>query len=450
MRTAGVVQRFLLILMCAGMLGACASSYPTRTVSYKETPLDKPAASPSDSELLSVRIEAFDPGKLPEDAEVAKGLSTEIRNAESYYIPVQLKETMQKSGHWGPVRVTPRGARDGEVVVSGKILESDAEILKLEIQVRDAAGVRWFTKEYESVVDDMAYVRAAANGVDAFQGLYTEIANDIAAYRKKMTKEDHAAIRQVAELKFGTEFAPDAYDGYLKKADIPEEQGGGLQKVLSFFNTGERELDRKPIYTVSRLPSSQDPVVQRVERLRAREELLVDTLDQQYDTLARGVQGPYTNWRTSRLKEVNALREAESVKRSEQAKAVAVGILGVIAGAALASQNSGGGCYGCVTAGAAVAGGAVAIAVQMADRASNQAAAETSMRRAALEELGNSLASDVKPTVMEVEGQTVELKGTIEEQFKSWREVLKQLRENETAPLQRPLGQPLPTRSAGT
>src|SRR3546814_12222835 len=72
-----------------------------------------------------------------------------------------------------------------------------------------------------------------SNGVDAFQGLYTEIANDIAAYRKKLSKEDHAAIRQVAELKFGTEFAPDAYNGYLMKAEAPEAQGAGLQKVRS-------------------------------------------------------------------------------------------------------------------------------------------------------------------------------------------------------------------------
>src|SRR3546814_5502422 len=74
----------------------------------------------------------------------------------------------------------------------------------------------------------------------------------------------------------------------------------------------------------------------------------------------------------------------------------------------------------------------------MANRASEQAEAETNMRQAALEGIGNTLSSDVKPTVLEVEGKTVELKGTIEQQFSAWRDVLKELRENETAPLQKP------------
>src|SRR3546814_1794534 len=99
---------------------------------------------------------------------------------------------------------------------------------------------------------------------------------------------------------------------------------------------------------------------------------------------------------------------SDLVKNSEQAKAVAVGVLGVLVGAAAASQNSNGNCYSCATAGAAIAGGAVAIAVQMANRASEQAEAETNMRQAALEGIGNTLSSDVKPTVLEVEGKTVE------------------------------------------
>src|SRR3546814_17803185 len=87
---------------------------------------------------------------------------------------------------------------------------------------------------------------------------------------------------------------------------------------------------------------------------------------------------------------------------------VAVGVLGFLVGAAAAAQNSDGNCYSCATAGAAIAGGAVAIAVQMANRASEQAEAETNMRQAALEGIGNTLSSDVKPTVLEVEGKTVE------------------------------------------
>ena len=82
-----------------------------------------------------------------------------------------------------------------------------------------------------------------------------------------------------------------------------------------------------------------------------------------------------------------------------------------------------------------MAGAGVAIGAQMAIKASEQASAETKLRQAALEELGQSLIADVRPTVIEVEGKTFELKGTIEEKFLAWRQVLKALHASENAPL---------------
>lgn len=412
--------RILAIGLLAAGLSACASNYPTRMVSNVETTVDRPASPPADSELLSVRIEAFDVGVLPEDPNLAKGLSPEIRSAEAYYIPVQLKNTMQRSGHWGSVRVVPKGMRDGEVVVAGRILESDGEILRLKIDVRDAAGVPWFGKEYESVVNAAAYQKAEQGGVDAFQNLYNRIANDIAAHKKALKPEDSTSIRRVSDMRFAAEFAPEIFNPYLQRnEEAAAAPQGDLQRLVSYLKSGPSASGRNPVYTITRLPSEDDPIVQRIARIRAREEFLVDTLDQQYDGLARGVGGAYTNWRTSRLKEIGSIRETDRVKNEEQAKAVAVGMLAILAGAAVASQNRNGSCYNCTTAGVAVAGVGVAYAVQMAVKASEQASAETSLHKAALEELGQSLTSDVKPTVVEVEGQTVELRGTIEEKFSS-------------------------------
>jgi hypothetical protein len=418
------------------LLAACASNYPTRTANYAETALDRPLAQPGEAELLSVRIEAFDTGTLPEDPEVAKGLSPEIRGAEAYYIPVQLKNTMQKSGHWGAVRVVPKATREGEVVVSGRILESDGEILKVSIDVKDATGVPWFAKEYESVVDAEAYRKAELGSIDAFQDLYNRIANDIAAYKKTLKANDSTAIRQVADLRFGTEFAPDVFNNYLRRSDEKTADSG-----LATFR-GQSGNTRKPVYTVARLPSDDDPIVQRVSRIRTREEFLVDTLDQQYDGLARGVGDAYTKWRTARLKEINAIHETDRVQNRERAKGAAIGVLGLLAGGAIASQDRDKRCRGCATTGVAVGAVAVAVGVQMAMQASEQASAETSLHKAALEELGQSLSADVKPTVVEVEGKTVELKGTIEEKFQQWRDVLKGLRDNETAPLVPATGTP--------
>jgi len=176
------------------------------------------------------------------------------------------------------------------------------------------------------------------------------------------------------------------------------------------------------------MPPKGDPLVQRVERIRGREEFLIDTLDQQYDGLARNISGPYQQWRRARLKEINAVREAERLKQKKQGEALAIGILGALAGAAVSSNSN---CYGCQTAGVVIAGTAIAIAAQKAVQASEQAEAETRLRTTAMKELGESLANDVKPVVVEVEGKTVELKGTVEQKFQQWKNILDELRARE-------------------
>src|SRR3546814_15472753 len=57
------------------------------------------------------------------------------------------------------------------------------------------------SKEYENVVDAAAYSRADSQGVDAFQSLYNEVANDIVNHRKKLKPENYTEIRRVADLR---------------------------------------------------------------------------------------------------------------------------------------------------------------------------------------------------------------------------------------------------------
>jgi outer membrane lipoprotein SlyB len=430
MKAAALCGRLAAIVLLGALAAGCAQTYESREVTHKQTALEQPSAPMADSEHLAVRIRAFDPGTLPEDPEKAKGLSMDIRNAEAWYLPVRLKDTMQRSGYWGPVRVVPKNAREGEVTVTGRILESDGELLRLEIGVGDSTGAHWFTREYRTVVDEGVYEAAAKTGTDAFQPMFNEIANDIAAHRKSLPPGRGATVRQVAELRFAAEFAPEAFDGYLTKPGDGEtngDDGDSVAKLVAFFK-GVGAGDAEGGYRIRRLPAADDPMVGRVNRIRSREEFLIDTLDQEYDGLARNIGDGYSKWRTSRLKEMNAVRKVEKARSEEQAKAVAIGVLGILAGAALGSSRN---CYSCGTAGAAVAGAAVAIAVQKAMNASDQAESETKMHQTALEEAALSLASDVKPVVVEVEGKTVELKGSVDQKFEQWRGVLKELHERE-------------------
>ena len=129
---------------------------------------------------------------------------------------------------------------------------------------------------------------------------------------------------------------------------------------------------------------------------------------------------------------MNAIRELEKARDRKVSEAVAIGILAAI----LAGAGSRGNCYSCVAVGASIA----TIAFQHALQTSEQAEAEAKIHKAALEELGQSLASDVEATVIEVEGETIELKGSVEAKFQKWRDVLKNLHERETRPPQKSPG----------
>ncbi len=406
------------------LLGGCTTTFAKRDVSYMEVELAQPESEIVEAELLGVRIKPFQPGEIPEEEDESRGLSKEIRKAEGYYSAVQLRNAIQQSGYWGPVRVVPTAVTGGEVIVTGRILESDGEILKLEVSVHDATGSLWFTSEYEEVVDTEAYDRSE-NGVEAFQYLYNRIANDIAQHREKIVSKEIASIRQVAELKFAADFAPDTFEGYLVK-DEPRKE------ATSFWSNSSAQTEKSQIFKVAQLPADDDPMLARIRRIHAREEALVDTLDLQYERLSREIVAEYTQWRIARLNEMNAVREVEKKRNEKVGKAIAIGVLGVVVGVGIAvagGKYSGG-------VGGAIAGAAAGAGMQLAIQASQQAEEDMEIHKAALEELGDSLTEDLKVTVVQVEGETVELRGSAEAKFKQWREILKEIHEHEVGTLQ--------------
>lgn len=58
--------------------------------------------------------------------------------------------------------------------------------------------------------------------------------------------------------------------------------------------------------------------------------------------------------------------------------------------------------------------------------------AQTEIHAASLKELSESFKTEAKPVVMEVQGKVVELRGTTEEQYARWREILRRIYEAET------------------
>jgi hypothetical protein len=57
---------------------------------------------------------------------------------------------------------------------------------------------------------------------------------------------------------------------------------------------------------------------------------------------------------------------------------------------------------------------------------------ESRINKDAIEELGTSFSSEAEPLTIEVEGQTIRLTGSAEQQYATWRSMLKQIYAQET------------------
>ena len=73
-----------------------------------------------------------------------------------------------------------------------------------------------------------------------------------------------------------------------------------------------------------------------------------------------------------------------------------------------------------------LAGGAYAV------YSGTQKQAESAINKEAIEELGASFSSEAEPLVIEVEGESIRLTGTAEQQYARWRRLLRDLYAKET------------------
>ncbi len=362
----------------------------TRIVAVKAT-----AEVPQD-ELLDVAVRLFDPN-LPADPKALEeqGIFPEVRDAESRYMPVVIRDTLEGTGQWGQVRVLPRDGTGMDVYVDGRILVSDGRELELDITVSDSSGRTWFSKVYEGRADTRAYKDVASKPADPFENVYNTIANDMLAARGKLTREQLVQLHEITNLRFDSDLAPYAFSEYLAQ-------------------------DRKGNWSIVRLPAADDPVLQRLERVRERDYSLVDTLNEYYTSFAESMSVPYGNWRKYNYEELEARSQAQREATTRQILGAVAVIGGIIAGS---NSNS---------SAAATASTAAVIGGMYAFKSGLDQRAEIKMHSESLKQLGDSFRSEVQPMVVDVEGRTLQLKGSAEEQYAEWRLLLKELYENET------------------
>ena len=300
---------------------------------------------------------------------------------------------MQGTGQWGAVRVLPQGHGTTDLRVSGTILLSTGMKLALDIRAVDARGRVWLEERYRAQADEVAYLNGELSQREPFQSLYNEISNDLLKAKNKLRTGEPQEIRQVSRLQFAANLAPEPFEDYLT-------------------------TDKKGRTRVKRLPARDDPMMARVDTIRASENLFIDTLDQNFAAFFAKMEGPYASWRKYTFEEEKAYK---ALKR----KALTQQILGGLAilGAALADPGSP---AASVARDAAMIGGMAAIHAGIAT------SKEAKIHAEAIRELAASVETELQPIVVEVRGQTLRLSGSAESQYQEWQRLMREIWATET------------------
>lgn len=404
MRHDGKRLRAAIAVLATALLGGCVvhETKPVAKIEARQAKQQIPAA-----ELLDVGVREFDPGipaAIADDQEALdkKRIYPDIRKAESRLLAVRLRATLEASGQWGAVRVVPQGIEHLDLMVSGRIVESTGARLELRIDAVDATGRVWIKdRAYAGDADLGTYkTDAALRARDPFQNVHSQIANDLLAAREALAAAQRREIRQVAELRFAQDLDPRRFEGYLQR-----DAAGALR--------------------VARLPPQDDPALARIAKIRERDAAVIDTVDGYSGDFAEQLFDPYGGWRrTSR----EAIEKEERV-RNQALTRTALGAAAVLASIFVPS-NCAGNDYNCQRVDSALRttasmGGVAAVLSGIQKYADAKTAAQE------VKELADSFGSEAAGQTVEVEGRTLKLTGTAEEQYREWRRLLSAIYQEE-------------------
>jgi hypothetical protein len=394
----GSILRLPLAVAALALLSAGCVVQETRPLPQLQAV--QATAEVPEAALLDVGIRLFDPGIPPgleDDPEKIEKtrIYPEIRRAEARFMPTQLRDTLAGTAQWGAVRVVPALVEAMDLMVSGRIVESNAAELKLAIRAEDATGRVWIDREYAGVADTRSYRQGGNAGRDPFQNVYAAIANDLLAARQKLSTDELVAVQRVSELRFAAEFAPVAFSEYLVR---------------------DRRSGR---YQLARLPAEGDPVLDRVAAIRERDEALVDTVSDGYAAFSERIDEPYLNFRRYTYDELMAEDKLKAQARTR----IALGALAVAAGILVPDSCDSRDCARAVDAAryGAIAGGVYGVMSGL------KKGEEAKIHTATLREFAGSFQAEAEPLVVDVEGRTLRLTGTAEEQYAEWRRLLHEL-----------------------
>jgi hypothetical protein len=378
----------IVCLLAVAALAGCVTK-EVRTVDM--TPPSQSTQQLPEELLLDVGVAVLDPN-IPEDydEQIDQLIQPDVRRAEANYMPYVAKNLLQSTGNWGAVRVVPTPTDAVDVSITGRIIESHGERLKLVFRVSDSTGREWFTREYVALASKYAYSDSMPMDTDAFQAVYRSLADDMLKFRESLTEDDLRRIRLTAEMRFARGFSPDAFGNHVSQ-------------------------DNDGLYVLNRLPAESDPMLARVRQIREREYLFIDTLDEYYAEFHRRMFPSYNGWRSANYAETVAYRDLRAQSNAR------------MLGGAIAIVSGIGGIYGSDNAFVDASGlvgimGGVTL-IKSAVMKRDEAAMHASVMR----EAAAAAESELMPYTMDLENQTATLQGNVQDQYQQLRGILRKL-----------------------
>ncbi|MGB0691946.1 MAG: hypothetical protein ACPGPD_04500 [Pseudomonadales bacterium] len=279
-------------LMCLFVLVGCSSSpRPPPAVSEALADTELRIAPTVAAPLMNISLHEFASPLALDDSIYL--VDSQLRSVEARLIPFKLRQTLQRSGYWGAVRLMPGFDPAAELQLEGAILASSGTELKLSIKVTDAAGRRWLEATYTDAASDLDYIEEPDLAMDPFQDLYNRVANDLSLALATKSETELNEIASMTTMRYAAGLASHVFSGYLR------QEAGGL--------------------VLAGLPARDDPLFQAVQRVREAEYLFTDAVDEHYQSLHRQVGPTYAWWRyynhellrgNERLERIDATRGA--------------------------------------------------------------------------------------------------------------------------------------------
>ncbi|MFW8591911.1 hypothetical protein ACOI22_13970 [Glaciecola sp. 2405UD65-10] len=361
--------------------------------------------------FLDVAIPTFDPGfptdsygNIDGDELEDEGIWPELRRTESKLFSSELKAAMDDEKVFASVSVVPDASTPSDLFVLGKINHSDSEVVNISITVVDSTGEIRGTKEFEHTVSK-GFLRDQRNkDKNPYEPVFQQASNYVVSLLSKMSLADKEYIKSMSLMRYARYYSPEKYEQYIS-TELKRKNG---QRYYKFELTG--------------LPDDDDPMLKRIEDLRAQELLFVDRLQDNYDVFEAKTQDAYGNWQAETLPEVVAAREAQQERNAKAILGVGAAIL-----AAVLAKNSN---SSLGEAGSVVAG--IGSVFAISDAFKNNA--RMKQHSAVIEEQGKALDLTVSPMVIEFEDQVIELKGTAQEQYLQWKTHLRKVFQEEETP----------------